>query len=368
MSNNDARFVFFSDMHCHLFEDFAKPDPEYVNDRFRAQLVTLQEVFNIARKNEAVLVFGGDLFHKRAKIDDIVFNKVYEVFARNHDIKTILVRGNHDARTNATETSHWLETFRYLPHVTVAAVPEMLYIVDDNDKFSIYNEFRIAAIPYSDDVAFLKNKIKEYADRVKFEKEKDPHGAVPTVLVAHVGVDGSEVGKHSHRLEGAFEIGDLYPEVFDAVCLGHYHKRQFLGGTDNVFYAGNTIQTSFSDEGQDKGVFLVDFDKPKVAQFIPIHNKKFITLTEITEDTQEIVDNNYVRFILPQDQAQEVEIFKEANDNIRVEVQREYKTETRIDIDVDSTEQQAVEAYTKEFYPNATTLALEILNEAISNK
>lgn len=352
-----AKIVFFSDFHAHIFEDFAKPDSEFVNDRFRAQIETLQRVFQIAREQEAVLIFGGDLFHKRAKIDDIVFNKVYEVFAKNQDIHTVLVRGNHDSRTNATHTEHWLESFQYLPHVRVAAEPEMVYVCDDNDKFSTYNEFKIAAIPYSDDVALLKQKITEFSKDAKRETE------IPTILVAHIGVDGSEVGKHSHRLEGAFELGDLYPDVFQHVCLGHYHKRQFLA--DNVFYAGNTIQASFSDEGQDKGVFVIDTDTEQPAQFIPIPNKQFVTLTEINENTQDYVDNNYVRFILPQNQAQEVEIFKNESDNIRVEVQREYKSETRIAIDMESNEAQIVEAYTKEFYPGATDLALDILKEAM---
>lgn len=350
-----AKFIFFSDFHAHVFDDFAKPDPQYINDRFKAQMETLQKVFDIARENEAALIFGGDLFHKRAKIDDIVFNKVYAIFARNRDVRTVLVRGNHDSRTNATHSEHWLESFQYLPHVTVAATPENIFVTDDHG-----NEFMVAAIPYSDDVGHLKEKINEFAERAKKDTEHE------TVLVAHIGVDGSEVGKHSHRLEGAFEIGDLHPDVFKYVCLGHYHKRQFLGGTNNVFYAGNTIQASFSDEGQDKGVFIVDTEHDNSAAFIPIQNKKFITVTEINENTQELVNNNYVRFILPQSQAQEVEIFKSENDNIRVEVQREYKSETRIAISMESNEEQIVEAYTKEFYPHATDLALDILKEAMN--
>jgi DNA repair exonuclease SbcCD nuclease subunit len=348
-----SKVVFFSDFHAHIFDDFAKPDPEYVNDRFRAQIETLHKVFDIARKNEATLVFGGDLFHKRAKIDDIVFNKVYKAFAENKDVPTRLVRGNHDARTNQTVTEHWLETFQYLPHVEVYDTPEIGYVVNDGEDFFLY------AVPYSDDTSLLKQKIVEFANHAKNED-------IPSMLVAHIGVDGSEVGKYSHRLEGAFKIGDLFPDVFDYVALGHYHKRQFLGGLDNVFYAGNTIQTSYSDEGQPKGVFLIDFEKGGKPEFIEIPNKMFITLTDIDENTQQLVDKNYVRFILPQDKAQEVEIFKEETDNIRVEIQKEYKTETRIDIGMDSNEQQIVEAYTKEFYPEAADIALDILKEAMS--
>jgi exonuclease SbcD len=346
-----TKLINFSDFHAHLFNDYAKPDPEFENDRFRAQIETLQKVFSMAREHKAVINFAGDLFHKRSKIDDIVFNTVYRVFAENADVPVLMTRGNHDARTNATVTPHWLETFQYLPNVTVFAVPEKKYISAGGRSFFHY------AIPYSDDIAFLKQQIVEFAEHAKKQ-------TIPTILTAHIGVDGSEVGKYSHRLEGAFKLGDLFPDVFDYVVLGHYHKRQFLGGLDNAFYVGNTIQNSFSDEGQEKGVMLFDAYKKEKPEFIPIKNKQFITLTEITADTQDIIDNNYVRFILPKEQAQEVEIFKESTDNIRVEIQREYNVETRINIDRESTEEQIVEAYAKERYPEALEVALDIIREA----
>jgi exonuclease SbcD len=350
-----TKIIAFSDFHAHIFNDYAKPDPEYVNDRFRAQMETLEEVFSIAREEGATVLFAGDLFHKRSKIDDIVFNSVYKVFAENPDVHVTMVRGNHDARTNATVTAHWLETFKYLPNVTVYDVPDFGYVEAGDSRTG--DGFDIYAIPYSDDTAFLKQEIAKFAEMAK-------QSNTPSVLVGHIGVDGSEVGQYSHRLEGAFKVGDLFPDVFDYVLLGHYHKRQFLAGLDNVCYIGNTIQTSFSDEGQEKGVMLLDTDKKTKPEFIPIKNKQFITLTEITADTQDIIDNNYVRFILPKEQAQEVEIFKESTDNIRVEIQREYNVETRINIDRESTEEQIVEAYAKERYPESLEVALDIIREA----
>lgn len=345
-----TKAVFFTDFHAHVHESFAKPDPEFVNDRFRAQIDTLKQVFEIAQENEAIVLFGGDLFHSRSKLEDIVFNHVYKVIAENYDTRTFLLRGNHDSKNNNTDSPHWLETFKYLDHVTVFDLPEA-------HEYGMLG-LNIYAIPYSDDVPYLKEKIKEFAEMAREDQ------MFSNILIGHIGVDGSEVGKYSHRLEGAFSLEDLYPDAFDYIALGHYHKRQFLGGLDHVFYGGNTIQTSFNDEGQDKGVFLIDFEKGGKPEFIPIENKKFITLTEIPPNVQEIVDNNYVRFILPQDKAQEVEIFKEDTDNIRVEVQKEYKVETRIDISMDSSEKQIVEAYTKQFYPESVDLAIDILREA----
>jgi DNA repair exonuclease SbcCD nuclease subunit len=348
VNSNFTKVIHFTDFHAHIFEDFAKPDPEFVNDRFRAQLDTLQRVFDLAREHNAAVVFGGDLFHKRSKLEDVVFNNVYKVFAQNNDIATYLVRGNHDSKNNTTNSEHWLEVFKYLDHITVLDKPAR---VDMWGKCTLY------AIPYSDDTNYLKQCIGAFADQQAKEDK-------PSILAAHIGVDGSEVGKYSHRLEGAFKIGDLYPDVFTYVALGHYHKRQFLGGLHNVFYTGNTIQTSFSDEGQEKGVMLIDLENSSQPEFIPIENKLFMTLTGVDEHTQDLVNNHYVRLVLSKEQAREVEVFKDDEDNFRLEVQREYKLETRIDISVESETAQIVSAYAKEFCPEAEALLLDILKEA----
>lgn len=347
-----SKLVVFSDFHAHIFNDFAKPDEEYVNDRFRAQMETLQKVYEIAREKEATLLFAGDLFHNRSRLEDIVFNNVYNIIAQNSDIDTYLLKGNHDAKNNSTDSPHWLETFKHLDHVTV--MDEAKEYRDDEKNI------RFLALPYTDDVKYLKEKVTEF---VKVAEDK----TYSNILTGHLGVDGSEVGRYNHRLEGAFTVGDLRPDVFDYVPLGHYHKRQFLGGTGNTFYVGNTIQTSFSDEGQDKGVYFIDLEEKGRPEFIAIPNKKFITLEKIDKNTQDLVDNNYVRFILPQDQATAVEVYRTEGDNIRVEIQKEYKSETRIDIGVDSSEEQIVKSYTEEYFPEATQVALDILKEASNN-
>ncbi|WNO29844.1 recombination exonuclease [Bacillus phage SDFMU_Pbc] len=349
-----TKVVHFTDFHAHIFEDFSKPDKRYITDRFKAQIDTLHKVFKIAREHDAVLLFGGDLFHKRKTLEDVVFNEVFEVFAQHSDVRVYMVRGNHDSRDNSTSSRHWLEPFNCLPHVTVFSTPGYVEVEQDGFLFNLF------AIPYSDDIERLKKSINKFAE-IAGKTEN------PSILAGHIGVDGSEIGRYNHRLAGAFSVADLHPDVFDYVALGHYHKRQFLGGTDNVFYTGNTIQASFSDEGQEKGVMLIDLAAKGKPTFIPIENKQFITLTKIDENTQDLVENHYVRLVLPKEQVKEVEVFKEKSDNFRLEVTKHYKVETRIGIEMDSTEEQIVSEYTKEFYPEATEAALDILREARDN-
>ena len=111
------KFLFFTDSHFHLFTDYSKPDNEYVNDRFKEQIGALQEVFDIARKEQATIIFGGDLFHKRNAVNTIVYNEVFGVFAKNKDVGVLLLRGNHDATTNSLYTDSSVDTFNYLANV-----------------------------------------------------------------------------------------------------------------------------------------------------------------------------------------------------------------------------------------------------------
>lgn len=354
------KFIVFSDFHLHNWSTFSKPVTYaykgkhiQVTDRIIAQINTLNRIFEIAEENQAHVLFNGDFFHARNKVENLImnigFNTIFDNMMKYPDMRLYMIVGNHDQADSSDLPQHTLETFKAIPRVTV---------MDDFE--SVYTgSCMLYPISYSDNVDILK-------DRIDFFMQHASQDENPSILMAHIGVDGSETGQSSHRLGGAFNIEELYPEVFDYVTLGHYHKRQFLGGRDNVFYVGNTIQESFSDEGQDKGVFLIDLEKKGKPEFIPIENKKFITLREIPENVQEIVDNNYVRMIVPQELATEVSIFKEESDNVRVEVQKEYKSELRIDIDVASSEEDIVKAYTDKFYPKVTSKAVDILKEAMT--
>ncbi|ASR79572.1 exonuclease II [Bacillus phage Kamfam] len=357
-------FIVFGDFHWHNFTNFARPmifdykgKQIEVTDRLLAQWNTMEKVFELADKHNANIIFTGDYFHARKRVESVVFNMGFNVIKDNmekrEDLHMYMIVGNHDQQDSSDFPEHSLETFKAIPRV---------HIMDDFEPVHTENAV-LYPISYSDNVDFIKNKIDEFAAHAEtIDKDKTP------ILVAHLGVDGSETGRHSHRLGGAFSLGDLHPLVFGYIALGHYHKWQFLDATGTAFYAGNTIQESFSDEGQDKGVFLLDMEKLGHPEFIPIENKKFITLTEIDENTQEIVDNNYVRMIIPQELATEVEIFKESSDNLRVEVQKEYKADLRIDIKVGSDEADIVKAYTDMFFTSVQDKVLAVLKMAQQQK
>ena len=338
------KFIFFTDSHFHLFTNYAKPDEFYYNDRFREQIEALQEVFNIAKEEGAIVIFGGDLFHKRNAVDTRVYNEVFKVFARNKDVAVLMLRGNHDATTNSIYTDSSIDTFNYLPNVTVFTAFGAI------EK----NNVNIVFTAYGDETEEIKEYIKSNVQEDKVN-----------VLVGHLGVEGSLVGKGSHRLEGAFGYQDLQPELYDFILLGHYHRRQYFSNPNHL-YGGSLMQQSFSDEQEANGVHLIDTEK-MTTEFIPIKTRKFITVQgdNIPENIDELVEQgHFIRFIGTPEQAKALEL-DEVESNVQVQMKKKYTVEKRIDSEVTDDPVTIASSYADKYYPEAKDKIVECLKEVL---
>lgn len=342
-------FVFFTDSHFHLFTNYSKPDEEFTNDRFREQIETLQKVFDIARENKAKVIFGGDLFHKRNAVDTRVYNKVFEVFANNQDVKVYMVRGNHDAVSNSLYTSSSIDIFETLPNVEVTKSLR---------TEPLSSKVQLTMCAYGDETEEIK----------EFIKNSYVEGKV-NILVGHLGVEGSLTGKGSHRLEGAFGYQDLMPNEYDFILLGHYHRRQYFKNTNHM-YGGSLMQQSFSDEQEANGVHLIDTDK-LTTEFITLDTRKFITIQgdNPPEELEELINkNHFIRFIGTPEQAKVFELDKDMEDkNVQVQMQKEYTVEKRIDSDVSDSPSEIVSSFADKYYPDSKDEMLECLKEAQIN-
>lgn len=341
------KFLFFTDSHFHLFTDFSSPNEQYVNDRFKEQIEALQKVFDIAREEKSDVIFGGDLFHKRNSVDTRVYNNIFKVFARNRDIDVYMLRGNHDSVTNSLYTSSSIEPIGYLPNVHIFSSPDTFSFTDVNLVFE----------PYGDETEEIKEHIKGSYDENK-----------TNILVAHLGVEGSLTGKGSHRLEGAFGYQDLLPDNYDFILLGHYHRRQYFKNP-NHFYGGSLMQQSFSDEQEANGVHLIDTEK-LTTEFIEIKTRRFITIQgdSIPDNIEELINQgHFIRFVGSREQAKVIELEnKEETSNIRVEVQKEYTIEKRIENEVTDEPIDIAKGFADKYYPNAKSEIVECLKEVLS--
>uniref|UniRef100_A0AAU6MXA0 SbcD-like subunit of palindrome specific endonuclease n=1 Tax=Staphylococcus phage 184DA TaxID=3110532 RepID=A0AAU6MXA0_9CAUD len=341
------KFVFFTDSHFHLFTNYAKPDEQYVNDRFREQIQALQKVFDIAREEDATVIFGGDLFHKRNAVDTRVYNKVFEVFANNTDVKVYMVRGNHDSISNSLYTDSSIDIFETLPNVEVTKSLR-------SEPLSYRVQLTMCA--YGDET----EEIKEYIQKA-YQPDK------VNILVGHLGVEGSLTGKGSHRLEGAFGYQDLLPDKYDFILLGHYHRRQYFQNPNHL-YGGSLMQQSFSDEQEANGVHLIDTEK-MTTEFIPIHTRRFITIQgeDIPDNFEQLIEEgNFIRFIGTANHAKVLEMDDSMKDkNVEVQIKKEYTVEKRIDSDVSDDPLTIASTYAKQYSPESEQEILECLKEVL---
>lgn len=342
-----SKYIFVTDNHAHLFTEFATPDSEYVNSRFKEQIDVLQKVYDLAKEHNATVIFGGDLFHKRGAVDVRVYNHVFKLIAENSEVMTLMLRGNHDSVTNSLHTESSIDMFDTLPNVVVYSKPSIEHL----DGHSI------VFIPYGDET----EEMKDYLNNFK------PVEGNTNILVGHFGVEGASTGMNSHRLSGAFGLGDLRPDVFEYILLGHYHRRQMLGENEKYIYGGSMMQQTFSDEGQTKGVHLISLGAKNTIEYIPIESKMFVTIhgANIPENVNELIENNYVRFIGSKDQAKALDKMQADTDlsNLRVMVEKDYKQEVRIGIDSSSSPEEVTRVYANQYFPDSVNEALECLRE-----
>lgn len=335
-----------SDTHFHNWTEFSKPDDTYANSRLGEQIEALEKVFEIAIEEEADVIFAGDLFHKRQSVDTRVFNAIYDVFERYEDVQVYGIPGNHDKVTNSLYSDSSIDTFKYVKNTKISTKLEQIELEDTV----------LTMVPYGDEI----DEIKEFLNGL------EPSEGKKDILVAHLGVSGSLVGKGGHRMEGAFSYEDLKPELFDYIMLGHYHRAQVLQENGRHVYVGVLTQNSFSEEEHPTGVVLIDTETESIKR-IPIETTKFKTLTgdNVPDDIEDVLGNSYVRFTGDRGQAKALENLVGDLTNVRINIEETKEIETRIEIDQSSDPLVITEKYMEEYHPKSTDKALECIKEAL---
>jgi len=277
------KVLIFSDIHIH-------PHKKSV-ERLEDCIKVLDWVFETAESNGIQnIVFLGDLFHDRQKIDVLTYQKTFEIFEKhllNKKINLYLLLGNHDLWHNQKWDVSSVNPLRNLPGVTVINEPCVKSISED---------YLFGFLPYTHNpIEDLKKVEKDWEKQSKAKKISPPK-----ILGAHIAVDGALWNvKHGTTAEVAIEHdGDMIkvgPDIFsdwDRVFLGHYHAEQKL--TKNVEYIGSPLQLSFGEAFQDKQIMIYDLEKDESKyiknEFSPKH---YIINESQLEDYQ--LEGNFIR-------------------------------------------------------------------------
>lgn len=362
--------LLFTDFHAHIWQEFSKPDKEYVTDRFHKQIDALNYMLDYATDNELDVLFAGDMFHKRGAVDTRVYNAVFKSFAIHTKIPHIyLISGNHDMVNNRMCAPSSLNSLNTLANV------EVINGVKDFETPEAY----FYLMSYGEDTTEMLKLLQEAKNKAQNHSNK------PTIFSSHLGINGAKQGATTHRLASTFSAQDTSPEVFNLVYLGHYHERQEIYNdkegyvyqnndnevpdeltfTHEALYGGSTIPVSFSDENQLKGFDVVTYTLPMKRTFHNIPMPRFVTLNEWNKKLEEQYKNDYVRLQLPVDKAKKVAKKEVDNTNIRVESKSEYKVMTRLPIEAKDSPIEVTKKYMDKLYPKQKEDALNVLERVL---
>lgn len=272
----------------------------------------VENVAGLCEEHQAdALLIAGDLFSEQASVEDMTqaLTHLHEVFApfftRGGTI--FAVTGNHDKEAR-------IEMLRAGMRLAAPVVgrrqflPGRMYLLN-RPYFGTFQtpageRVQVVLIPYPTPSRYAEPddqfRSKEEENRVlqgrvaqeieNAGKHREFDQALPTILVAHLHVRGSEVHslyKLTERDDVVFESAFL-PTAWAYVGLGHIHKPQCLGGMPHVRYPGSLDRLDFAERGDDKGVVLLDLGPTGLRSApvwlpiaaTPMHD---VTITDVAE-------------------------------------------------------------------------------------
>lgn len=277
------KLLIFSDLHIHPH----KRSTERLDDCLKV----LEWVFETAIQRKIQnIIFLGDLFHDRQKIDVLTYQKTFEVFEKylcQNEINLFLLLGNHDLWHYQKLDISSVNPLRKLPGIKIINKPCVEEISDGSE------DLFFGFLPYTHNpIDDLKEVEKEWkAKNIKEQKK---------ILGGHISVDGAVWNvKYNTVSDVTIEHdGDMVrvgPSLFkkwDKVFLGHYHAEQKLG--DNVEYVGSPLQLSFGEAFQKKHIILLDTNTWECEYLENTFSPKHFIIKEDEIDDYEL-EGNFIR-------------------------------------------------------------------------
>lgn len=295
------RILHFADLHLGV-ENYGRIDPETgLSSRLGDFLSAFDQVVEYALSQKIDLVlFCGDAYKSRepSQTHQREFAKRIWKLASN-GIPTFLLTGNHDL-PNAIGRATTIEIFRTLEieNVIVANVPGT-YRVETKA-----GPLQVVALPWARRSALLSreetknltfDEVNEQLERILTERlmveVEGLDRSLPAVLAAHVSLSNATSGSERGMIMGHDYVllqSNVANPAFDYVALGHIHKKQVLSENPPVVYAGSLERIDFSEEGDEKGFYVVEIGPGKQAsfEFHPVKARRFLTI-KVTIGAQE---------------------------------------------------------------------------------
>lgn len=350
-----SKLLFFSDLHCHNYEDHSTRLPNGRNSRLQDCLNIIGQAKQICTNSEyedqiSHVYFLGDIFHARYRIDvDVLTATVDAMHDLAREVSVSMLVGNHDQYTRVGEVHSTGLFYEDSPYISL----DVLDTPGSNHPTSpVQNKpnFTIAWYPHTTDIPAMKDWIKKLP---------------PTdILLIHQGVSEAAVGPYDMHVKTEISIEDLCLDKFRHVIAGDYHKRQFI---KNFHYVGSPLQLSYGERGDVKCFSLLDTDTWQIES-IPTNAPRFFQFANLAEFRAEQKINYDVDFAtlhVPHSEYNEALAIKAKYPRIVVTtVEEKTEARARVGSEVIGNDRALIEQWIKN---NPTDMdEMEIIAEALS--
>lgn len=193
----------------------------------------------IEAKRPDIVVILGDTLHTHESTNVECHKRACDWFVSIAAICPVIVLiGNHDLKNNTQflSDSHFFHCMENTKNVTIVS---KAYSMDVSKGG---NSYRFVCLPY-----VPPGRFREALNTLKTPiEEKTPHA-----IFAHQEIKGCKMGAI------VSEHGDEWPLDAPGIISGHIHEFQLH--QPNVNYVGTPYQTTYSEDGSTKGIYMFSF-------------------------------------------------------------------------------------------------------------
>jgi DNA repair exonuclease SbcCD nuclease subunit len=211
---------------------------------------SMQELLAAATKHKPDAIFHlGDLKEAYNPVDArvIKFWVRWAITIRESGYRFIVLRGNHDRISQASDSKDWLD-------ILAAAGVETV----STPKYKSLGNGVVALLPYTGDKGDMQRWAKQLAKGIKARLPR------PAALLFHAEIRGGRFNSAGTMAGGGLTTDELECDAYDICVGGHFHGYQRVGGL-NVFYAGSPFCQDWGEANEKKGHVLVTVDDTGAA-------------------------------------------------------------------------------------------------------
>lgn len=257
------KFLIFSDIHWGINNDV-----QYKLDNTDKCIDWI--IKTALDSNVKTILFLGDWFHNRNYTSVKTSYTSYKAVKRMSDsgLSVILLVGNHDAYFKESVEVNSLASFDNLENVTVIDTPTEC----------AFNDKDLLLVPWA-----VEHKIEKKYDMILGHFEF-AGGSFNSVMTCKHGISGAELTKKA-------------PVVFS----GHFHlRKEYDYKNGKIITVGCPLQLDWGDCGDDKGVYLVDFNLGYkfIKNTVNAEHLKFNYSTIGTDIKQHKIEGNYITLLV----------------------------------------------------------------------